>query len=388
MLGRDRIPVVAAALLIVVLALIAYVSIYPFKFVSPLHTPAESMAMLSWARASRLDMFNNVLLYMPLGFCVALLAQSRLTRIGTLAIATVAGGLLSLAVELTQASIVLRVPSLTDLSLNTVGALIGGIAGSLWNAMGTRITPRISARQRSSGVAWVILVLWALARLWPLVPILSIRQLKASVQPLFHPRIELMDLAAFFIGWLVVAQAVFHLSRPQRAVDTFLLVIAAVLIGRILTAGNTLVLPELAALALLLPALVLLTRLEHGVRSTLIAAALGTWLAWVAMVPITGGSAGAETGGVALSEFTIHRPLPAQLATRAFSYTAFAWLLAGAGLFPYVAAALMILFVTLLCLMQTGVAAPAFGWTDVLLALIGGLLVARWMPQMSSSSRR
>jgi glycopeptide antibiotics resistance protein len=387
-MSRDGPPVVAAGLLFVFLSLIVYASLYPFRFESPTHSIPESIAMLSWARASRLDMFNNVLLYMPLGFCTALILQPRLSRVATLAGTAIAGGLLSLGVELTQASVVGRVPSLTDLSLNTAGALIGAIAGSIWFAMGVRITPGISSRYRSSSVALIILLLWVLARLWPMMPILSIRQLKLAVQPLFYPRIELMDLAAFFIGWLVVAQAVFHLSRPQRAVDTFLVVIAAVLVGRILTAGNTLVLAELASLALLLPALVPLTRLEHGTRSTLIAAALGTWLAWVAMTPFTGDTAAAaETGGIALSQFTVHQPVPAQFATRAFSYTAFAWLLAGAGLFPHVAAALMILFVILLCLMQAGIDTPAFGWTDILIALLGGAMVARWMPRGVQTTR-
>jgi hypothetical protein len=40
----------------------------------------------------------------------------------------------------------------------------------------------------------------------------------------------------------------------------------------------------------------------------------------------------------------------------------------------------MIVFVTLLCLLQAGVAAPTYGWLDFVLALIGALLVARWMP--------
>ena len=343
--------------------------------------------MLSWARASRADMFRNVLLYMPLGFCLVLIAERAIGRVPSLATASIIGGLISLCVELTQASIVYRVPSFTDLSLNTVGASLGGLAGSAWLALGARITPRTRPRNRSAAVALMILLFWVLTRLWPLIPDPSISQLKKAVQPLFSPQLDLMDLAAFLIGWLVVAQAVFHLSRPHRAIDTFLVVIAAVLIGRVLTAGNALNVAELAALALLLPVLVLLMRLETGLRSTLIAAALGTWLAWVALVPLTAGAVDAEAGGIALSQFTAHRPLPAQLAARAFSYTAFAWLLAVAGLFPYVAATLTILFVALLCLMQTGVPMPAYGWTDLVIAGVTALMVARWMPKASYGTK-
>ena len=386
-MSRDAPPVAAAGLLLLFLALIVYASLYPFRFVESPHSLSEALGMLSWARASRADMFRNLLLYLPLGFCLVLIAERTIGRVPALAAASIIGGLISLCVELAQASIVYRVPSYTDLSLNTAGALLGGLAGSAWLALGARITPRIRPRNRSAAVALMILLFWVLARLWPLIPDPSISQLKKAVQPLFSPQLDLMDLAAFFIGWLVVAQAVFQLSRPHRAIDTFLVVIAAVLVGRVLTAGNALIVAELAALALLLPALVLLMRLETGLRSTLIAAALGTWLAWVALVPLTAGGVDVEAGGIALSQFTVHRPLPAQLAARAFSYTAFAWLLAGAGLFPYVAAALMILFVGLLCLMQTGVPMPAYGWTDLVIAGITALLVARWMPRESPGGK-
>ena len=45
---------------------------------------------------------------------------------------------------------------------------------------------------------------------------------------------------------------------------------------------------ELAAIALLLPVLVMLSRLADGTRSMLIAALLGTWLAWTALQPSLG----------------------------------------------------------------------------------------------------
>ena len=71
---------------------------------------------------------------------------------------------------------------------------------------------------------------------------------------------------------------------------------------------------------------------------------------------------------------------PTALATKAFAYTSLAWLLAVAGLRPAAAAGLMVTFVALLCLLQAGVAQPVFGALDFVLALIGGLLVGRWMP--------
>jgi len=380
MSGRSHFA--APMLLAVVVALIVYVSLYPFRFGAEELSLLESVHRLSWARASRGDMFNNVLLYAPLGFCIVLVAEPSLGRAWALATALIAGAGLSFAMEITQASIASRVPSLTDLSLNAAGSLAGAVAGSLWHALGARMTPRGNPIGRSGAVALTILVLWLIARLWPLWPDASLRQIKRAVRPLFTPALGWTDLVAFFVGWLVVAQAVFHLARRQRAVDTFLVVIAVVLVGRTFTAGNALVFAELAAIAMLLPVLVLLSRVEDRGRSALIAAVLGTWLAVVALLPVLGGPREVTLEVPGITEFLSRNPPPpAQLAGRGFSYVALAWLLTGTGLFPHVAAGVTVLLVLLLCLLQVGAAAPAYGWTDLVIAIIAGLMVARWMPR-------
>jgi hypothetical protein len=202
------------------------------------------------------------------------------------------------------------------------------------------------------------------------------------VRPLFTPELGWTELAGFFVGWLVVAQAVFHLARRQRSVDAFLLVIAVVLVGRTFTAGNTLVFAELAAIAMLLPVLVLLSRLEDRGRSALIAAVLGTWLAAVALMPAVHGAPEVALEVPGISEFLSRSPPPpAQLAGKGFSYVAMAWLLTGTGLLPHVAAGVTVLLVLLLSLLQVGAAAPSYGWIDVVIAVIAGLMVARWMPR-------
>ena len=55
-------------------------------------TFAEALQVLTWARASRGDMFNNVLLYVPFGFCVALLIEPRLGTIAGIVAGAFAGG--------------------------------------------------------------------------------------------------------------------------------------------------------------------------------------------------------------------------------------------------------------------------------------------------------
>jgi VanZ family protein len=380
MAGRSHFA--APMLLAVVVALILYVSMYPFRFVPEEVTLLDAVRRLGWARASRGDMFNNLLLYVPLGFCVVLTAEPKFGRTVAVLAGFAGGTLLSLTIELVQASIVTRVPSLTDLSLNAAGALSGAIAGTVWHALGSRMTPLANPRGRSGAIALTILVLWLIARLWPLVPDASLRQLKRAVRPLLAPQLSWPELASFFVGWLVVAQAVFHLARRQRSVDTFLIVIAAVLAGRTVTSGNTLAVAELAAIALLLPVLVLLSRVEDRGRSALIAAILGTWLVIDALLPVlaTGTTPPVELSS--LPEFLSRSAPPSsELASKAFGYLALAWLLTVTGLLPHVAAGVTALLALLLGLLQAGAAAPSYGWIDLVIAVIAGFLVTRWMPR-------
>ena len=89
----------APLLLAVVTGLIVYVSLYPFRFVPDGPALADALRSLSWARAGRGDMFNNVLLYVPLGFCIALVVEPRLGRSWALAAGVACGALLSLALN-------------------------------------------------------------------------------------------------------------------------------------------------------------------------------------------------------------------------------------------------------------------------------------------------
>jgi len=126
--------------------------------------------------------------------------------------------------------------------------------------------------------------------------------------------------------------------------------------------------------------LVMLSRLADGTRSMLIAALLGTWLAWTALQPSLGHTGALSVNIPAMTDFfSRNPPQPADLAVKGFSYVALAWLLAGAGLVPHVAAGVTFLFVLILSMLQLGVTVPTFGWVDVAIAAAGGILVARWM---------
>ncbi len=372
----------APLLLAVVTGLIVYVSLYPFRFVPDGPALADALRSLSWARAGRGDMFNNVLLYVPFGFCVALVIEPRWGRVTGIVVGTLLGVLLSLGLELLQASVAIRVSSLRDLSLNATGSLLGTVLGTVFHALGSRVSPQGTPRSRSAFVAMSILVLWLIERLWPLLPDPGLGQLKRAVRPLLTPHIDWMSLAGFLVGWLIVTQVVFSLVRRQRAMDVLLIVIATVLVGRTFVAGSTLDVAEIAAIALLLPLLVPFSRLDDGARSTIVAVLLGVWLAWTSVRILLDGSVTASAGMPELREVLLRNvPPPPLLANKSFSYLSLGWLLAGAGIVPYVAAGMTILFVLLLTILQLGVSSPDYGWVDLLIACLAGWIVARWIPR-------
>jgi VanZ family protein len=383
-------PHLAAPLLLsVAVLLILYVSLTPFRFVpgGP-SSLKEAFELLTWARASRGDMLNNVLLYAPLGFCVALLVEPRFGRAAALSAALVTGASLSLSMELLQASIAPRVPSLTDLTLNCIGAFAGALGGSTWHAFGARLAPQGAPVSRARIVAGLIVGLWLVPRLWPLLPDASLSQLKRAVDPLFPPHIRVSETAAYLLGWLVVAQAVFHLVPRQRAVDVLLVIIAVVLVGRTFVAGSLLTADLIVALLLLLPSLVLINRLGERPRAALLATLLVAWLAWPAVAALTGGAPGAGATWPGMAHFLALRPSVPVLAGTAFAYLALGWLLVGAGVVPHVAAGITVLLALVLQALTLESGGVAAGWPGIAAVLVCAIIVARWMPRPSLAGSR
>ena len=261
---RSSIPWLTAA----VIALIVYGSLYPFNFKPDAQSGLlAALSQLSWARAGRGDRISNVLLYLPLGFCLYLWLNERLRRRISVTIAFLLGSLLSLAIEVAQVYVSSRVPSLMDLMLNAGGTLLGAVGGVGWTALShlMHLPSRAEKQTRDPGAA-LLIVLWLAWRFAPFVPQFDLGKLKAALRPLFNPTFDFVTVLIFLTCWLVVNQAVAALvSRPRR-LETLLLLMAAVLIGRLLVASQAFVPAELLALLLLLPMVVLMHRLRPRPR--------------------------------------------------------------------------------------------------------------------------
>jgi VanZ family protein len=258
-------------LLLVGLALIVYGSLYPFNFKPDALEGGvlEAFRQLSWARAGRGDRISNLLLYLPLGFCLFLWLELRWRRIPSILAATALGTLLSLSIEIAQVYISTRVPSLTDLTLNAVGTLVGSTAGLAWGGLSRLMhLPGRPERPLRDAGAMLLLGLWLAWRFAPFVPQFDLVKLKLALRPLFTPQFDPVTVFSFLTFWLVVNQAVAAVvSRPRR-LEALLLVIATVLVGRLLVANQTFLPGELLALLLLLPMLLVMHRLRPRPRRT------------------------------------------------------------------------------------------------------------------------
>lgn len=153
-------------------ALIVFASLFPFdgwraQGIDPL---AFLLAPLPPPYWSGFDLTSNIAGYAPLGFLLALaLLRSGCGRSAAL-LATLAGALLSLAMEFLQIYLPRRVPSNLDLALNTAGCLAGALSAAALERLGaierwSDLRARWFVADARGGLA--LLALWPPALLFP-----------------------------------------------------------------------------------------------------------------------------------------------------------------------------------------------------------------------------
>ena len=264
-------------LLIAVVALIVYGSLYPFRFKPDAIDGGVLQALreLSWARAGRGDRISNVLLYLPLGFCLFLWLNARLSRRSAAGVALLLGSLLSLVIEIAQVYVSIRVPSFTDLTLNALGTLMGAAMGFTWRVLSglMHLPSRPEKRDPDPGAA-LLIGLWLAWRWAPFTPQLDLAKLKSALRPLFSPEFEAVAVFVYLTYWLVLSEAVSALVGRQRSLEMLLLLIAGVLVGRLIVTNQAFVPSELLALVLLLPMVVLTYRMAAVPRRWLLLVAV------------------------------------------------------------------------------------------------------------------
>lgn len=365
-------------LLLAVVALIAYGSLYPFNLKSdpPARGLLDALQVLTWARAGRGDRISNVLLYLPLGFCLMLWLKARLRPAVAMILAVVTGSLLSLCIEVAQVYISSRVPSLTDLTLNALGTLLGAIIGIGWGAVGgwMHLPTRAEKPTRDPSAA-LLLVLWLAWRLAPFVPHLDLAKLKAALRPLFNPQLEVSSVLEHLTFWMIVSQALAALVSRPRTLEALLMLIAGVLVGRLIVANQAFVPSELLALVLLLPALVVLHKMAPGPRRLILVGSVLVVFCFERLAPF---NFAASPGDFDFWPFLhwLHEGVPALAAVEwpsffgtLFLFAALLWVVRHSGASFELAAGMLMVLVLITEMMQLWLPEREGSITDPVLAL-------------------
>ena len=214
-------------------ALIVFASLFPFdgwraQGIDPLVFLLAPLPPPYW---TGFDVTTNVVGYAPLGFLLVLaMLRSGWTR-GVVPLATLAGVLLSLAMEFLQIYLPRRVPSNLDLLLNAAGALAGALSAALLERLGA-IDRWSDFRGRwfvadASG-AIVLLALWPVALLFPAAVPFGLGQVLERLEA------ALTELLADtpFLDWLPVREAGLDpLSPPAELLCVTLGLLAPCLLG-------------------------------------------------------------------------------------------------------------------------------------------------------------
>ena len=242
-------------LLLLVIALIVYGSLYPWHF----HFDGSGANPLwvllhAWPREidrwALRDAAVNLLLYFPLGMAAFLAAARRHGRLAAFDAALLIALGLSASMEMLQVYDAGRVCSLFDVFCDVSGAAAGALAALV-------LRPELEGLARRkpgwhSPAALLLAACWASYQLYPLFPVLTHTKLRASLKVLADTAsFSAVEVWASAAGWMAVALAMaafFGQLRPR-----WLLAAMAFLPARLFIVERSLTLSEAlgAVLALL-----------------------------------------------------------------------------------------------------------------------------------------
>ena len=368
----------AAWLLAVIAFLIAYGSLYPFRFAAVDGAALDALHRLSFARTTRSDVAANVLLYLPLGASLAWLLATRLGGLLAVIAATAIGALLSFSIELAQLFETRRVASLTDVLCNTIGTAAGAFIALAIASTQRRLRASPLSGVLRHPVATALLVSWVGYRLAPFTPVLDPHKWLASFAPLAEGGWWTANaILPHALAWLVLTVAAERVAagRARRIVAVAMLIVLA---GRILFTGLLLEPAEIAGMAIALALCGLVLRLPVERAASLLAAALIVLIAVQGLSPFDFQLAQDRFALVPFGEsLTRYRAtnLP-DMFLRCYSYGALVWLLARSGLSVLAATVLGAGVVFSVELLQTWLPGHTADVTDPLLAIAAGGLIA------------
>lgn len=376
MIPRDR--RIAALLLAVIAFLIAFGSLYPFSFSLDSAEALARSGTLPRAGTTRSDVAANVLLYVPLGACLAWLLAPRVGGLLAALAATAIGAAMSFAIETAQLYETRRVSSLADFACNTAGAFAGAcLALAIARTRRNLQTSRFAGLLRHP-VAAALLFSWVGYRLAPFAPALDPSEWSAAFTPLAAGgAFGLTTFLMHLLAWLAVLAICGRLA-PGRAAALAAAAMAVVLAGRIVFTGLALEREELAGMAVALLLARPLASVPPARAAGLLAAALFLLTAWSGLWPfdfqVNPDRFAFLPFGESLTQYRAANL--ADVFLRCFTNGTLVWLMARSGRSVLAATSLVAAAVFSLELLQTWLPGQTAEITDPLLAVCAGGLIA------------
>lgn len=221
--------------------LIAYASLHPLTGWRDTGAPPFGFLAAAWPRYyTGFDLAANILAYVPLGFLAVPALQSRLGIAAAALLAALAGGGLSLVVEVLQNYLPSRVPSNIDLACNLIGAMIGAAAGMNWGRALVdggrlhRLRTRLVVGGHAADFGLVLIGLWLLAQLNPELLLFGTGDLRALLDlpplPYSARRFFVIEAGVAASGTLAAGLIVWSLLRRQRRGPLVALLLPALLV--------------------------------------------------------------------------------------------------------------------------------------------------------------
>jgi len=234
-------------ILLIVSALIAYGSLYPFDFTVP-GSAADAWGTLlhDWSMTtSRGDALGNLALFLPLGFIGVFAFPGRspvaVMRLGLFSL------FLAAVLQVAQIYFPPRTPAIADVMWNMMGACLGIAAGLV---LRDSVRLRWQSWDRAYAVPLTLIVLWIAAELLPLVPSLDLQLIKESVKALLALHMSTPDIVWHAGGVLLAGRALTAIAGRSRALRWLAVLIVVVIAGKMLIVTRVLNASTLAGLVL------------------------------------------------------------------------------------------------------------------------------------------
>jgi hypothetical protein len=267
-------------ILIGILVLIAYGSLFPLNFTPRDANASDISALFSWpSRLSLGDVVGNLALFAPLGFLLGVMRSPNWLIFGFLFSVLYAAGL-----QYMQFWFPPRVPSGSDFVFNVVGCAASIVAGIFTTNRleSADYSPRKAAR---AWAALALVALWVASRWFPLVPTLDVQNVKEALKPLMRDRrvniTEVMHLAVAWWLWFRLCRYVFRDTIPYLAC---LAISVSIMFAEPFFYRNTITLNEVIAWLLGACGGILFWRGERALTALL--ALSGVVIAWWLVWPI------------------------------------------------------------------------------------------------------